>query len=298
MNRTICVTGATGLIGHHLVPALLDSGHHVVTVSRTRQVPRPGVTGVVADLTAADFCERLPARVDAVVHLAQSEHFRDFPGRADDIFAVNVASTARLLDWARRAGARQFIHASSGGIYGHGGNGFTEDDAGTSTGPLGYYLSSKRAAELLCQAYEECLAVSILRFFFVYGPGQRADMLIPRLARSVLEGRPIVLQGENGLRCNPIHVSDAVRAIAGALSLTSGARVNVAGIDILSLREIGLILGGCLQRDPVFQVEREAQPRDLVGRIDRLVQLFGPPQVHFADGVAVLCEEAAAERRR
>jgi nucleoside-diphosphate-sugar epimerase len=292
---TVCVTGATGLIGRHLASALASSGDDVVAIARRPDLTQAAVTWIVGDLTDAALPAALPQRVDAVVHLAQSAHFRDFPERADDIFAVNVASTARLLDWARRAGAQHFVHASSGGIYGHGGRGFAEDDAVAETGPLGYYLSSKHAAELLCEPYEECFSVGILRFFFVYGPGQRAGMLIPRLARSVAAGQAISLQGNDGLRCNPINVDDAVRAIMGALQLTRGARVNVAGPDVLTLREIGDALGRELGREPVFSIDAEAAPRDLVGRIERMTQLFGAPRVHFADGIVPLCAEVAAE---
>ena len=66
------------------------------------------------------------------------------------------------------------------------------------------------------EAYQGEFVVVILRFFFVYGPGQSNEMLIPRLVKSVREGQPIALDGLDGLRINPVYVEDAVRAVVSA----------------------------------------------------------------------------------
>src|SRR2546426_11157922 len=92
---------------------------------------------------------RLPASVDVIIHLAQSRQFRRFPEQAADIFAVNTAATARLLDFARRAGARSFVYASSGGVYGGSETPLSESAA---LRPGNFYAASKTAAELLVQA--------------------------------------------------------------------------------------------------------------------------------------------------
>jgi nucleoside-diphosphate-sugar epimerase len=129
MSRYV-LTGASGFIGSHLL-ALFAPGDEVVCAGRT--APDAARCPARVEHVAMDFNDpwnpsRLPARVDTVVHLAQSEHYREFPARARDIFATNVDSTARLLDYARGAGAVRFVLASSGGIYGSGGRAFTEDD--------------------------------------------------------------------------------------------------------------------------------------------------------------------------
>ena len=209
----VLVTGAAGLIGRHLIEALRT--HHEV-----HALHRPGSPGegsgarwIATDLTDRIFLDALPIGVDGVIHLAQSRRFRDFPEGARDVFGVNVESTAALLDWSVRTGVRRFVLASSGGIYGYGRDPFTEEHPVGSAGPLGHYLASKHCAELLSESYADHMTVTILRFFFVYGPGQRPDMFIPRLVGSIAEGRPIMLGGEDGLCTNPVHVTDAVSAI-------------------------------------------------------------------------------------
>jgi nucleoside-diphosphate-sugar epimerase len=243
---------------------------------------QPGsVRQVVRDLARPGWTEGLPAGIETVVHLAQSGRFRQFPEGAADVFAVNVASTAALLDWARRSGVRRVVLASSGGLGEVGA-------PGREPGTLGYYLASKRAAELLAGAYQGELVVVVLRFFFAYGPGQRADMLLPRLVRSVATGQPVVLHGPDGLRCNPVHVADAAAAVGRATALPESGTYDVAGPDTWTLRQVADCIGAALGQDPVFDVSPCDPPGDLVGDVARSAPVLGTPVVGLADGLAEL----------
>ena len=117
-SRKKClVTGASGLIGTCLVE-LASENFDIYALTRRPMFFRGGkVKNIVGDLSLPGVCEALPEKIDTVVHLAQSAHFREFPTRAADIFKVNVSSAVSLLDYARRAGAQNFIIASSGGVY-------------------------------------------------------------------------------------------------------------------------------------------------------------------------------------
>ena len=283
----LLVTGAAGLIGRHLVGVLRM--HHQV-----HALYRPGASGdeagvqrIAADLTDRRFVDALPAGVDGVVHLAQSRRFREFPEEARDVFGVNVESTALLLDWAARTGVRRFVLASSGGIYGHGRDPFTEAHPVGAAGRLGYYLASKHSAELLSESYVDHMTVTTLRLFFVYGPGQRSDMFIPRLIRSVAEGRSIALGSEEGLRTNPVHVADAVSAVRRALDLEHSHRINVGGPDVLSLRQIAETIGAKLGRTPRYSIDSAAVPRGLIADTGKMRRLLAAPSIGFADG----CED-------
>lgn len=285
----ILVTGAGGLVGNRLVKAL-SSRHDVFGLVRAQPAsPIANVEWIVADLSNPAFTQQLPEGVETVVHLAQSSRFREFPAHAIDIFSVNVASTALLLDWSCRNGVQRFVLASSGSVYGSGAGRFVEDDRTCNDSPLGMYPASKRCAELLSRSYSDRMLVTALRFFFVYGREQRSDMLIPRLADSVARGRPIKLQGRDGLRINPIHVDDAVSAIVGTFSLSEGHTINIAGPEVLSLRRIVDALGSLLGCTPIYDVDETVRPNDLIGDTMRMTSLVGPPHVRFVDGVAEVC---------
>lgn len=285
----LLVTGATGLIGSHLLARVAER-HAVWAIAR--EIPAApssaAVQWIAHDLSDSRLPDDLPEGIDTVIHLAQSPRFRDFPASAPHVYEVNLGSTARLLDWAQRTGVKRFVYASSGGVYGFGPQPFHEQDP-LPVASLGHYAATKRAAELLVDSYASCFTVAVLRFFFVYGEGQRQDMLIPRLVRNVREGNPITLQGSDGLRMNPLHASDAAAAIEACLNLDRSETLNIGGPDVLSLRRIAEIIGAHLGRPPVFDVDEAASPRDLIGAIDRMCDRLVEPRVTFTDGVAGLC---------
>jgi nucleoside-diphosphate-sugar epimerase len=241
---------------------------------------------IPCDLSRGWSTEAFPKEVDAVIHLAQSEHFREFPQYGEHIFRVNTMSTLRLLDYARQAKARTFILASSGGIYGHGDEGFKEDRPIEAKGDLGFYLGTKLCAEVLAENYASFMVIIILRFFFVYGRGQRPTMFIPRLLRAVREGEPILVNGEEGLKCNPTFVTDAASAVCRSLELKASHKINVGGPEVLSLRQIGQSMGEVLGKAPVFKVQKDSEPQHLVGDIKKMVHLLGPPVVKFREGIS------------
>jgi UDP-glucose 4-epimerase len=283
----ILITGANGLLGSHAVQHFSTRHEVHALVHSAPAETLPGVRYHVIDLAQDQTMLSLPEQVDAVIHLAQSARFRDFPEQAMDVFNVNVGSTARLLDYARRSQTTTFVLASSGGVYGAGEEAFKENAAIPQHGLLGYYLASKLCAEVLAQNYASLLNVSVLRFFFIYGKGQKRSMLMPRLVDNVRAGLPITLQGGDGIRINPIHVSDAVQALEGCLQLTGSHTFNVAGGEILSMREIATTIGKAVGREPVFKVE-PVEPRNLIANIEAMRASLAAPKVTLAQGVGEL----------
>lgn len=290
--RKILVTGGTGLVGTHLLRHL-GPQDEVYAVSRTGHVP--GARHVVnIDLGQPWSTADLPRGIDCIVHLAQSEHYREFPQQAQDVFAVNTLSTVKLLDYARETGVKNFVLASSGGVYGAGATHFSEDESILARGELGFYIGTRLCSEILTECYEKWMNVVTLRFFFVYGEGQRPNMLVPRLVDSVRASRAIQLKGEAGLSINPVHVSDAVRAVRQAMVLQGSHKINVAGPDVLSLRRIAEIIGDAVGKEPLFDIHPANSNADLVGDISRMKSLLCEPQVKFERGVRAYLESLSA----
>lgn len=289
MGRCL-LTGATGLIGRHVVSLLRERWQLFLPVRKPDSRFGETVETIPCDLAEEWGTDSFPEEVDAVIHLAQSEHFREFPRYGEHIFRVNTTSTLRLLAYARKAKARTFVLASSGGIYGHGDEGFTEDRPIEAKGDLGFYLGTKLCAEVLAENYASFMVIIILRFFFVYGPGQRPTMFIPRLLRAVQEGEPILVCGEDGLKCNPTFVTDAASAVCRSLELKASHKINVGGPEVLTLRQIGQSMGKVMGRSPVFKVQKDSDPQHLVGDIQKMVQLLGPPVVKFREGISQCIE--------
>ena len=291
--KNVVITGATGLLGSHLLPLLEDDGCRVWAISSLpTEKDTDRLTWVQCDLAGdlAGLQARLPERIDAVIHLAQSPRFRDFPGGAMHVFNVNVQATMHLLDVAWEAGCGHFINASSGGIYANPESPVREDDAGLLSAGSGFYPVSKQCGELLVNGYAGLMHAVNLRFFFIYGRGQAQSMLIPRLADSVDQGRAISLQGRDGLRINPIHASDAAVAVMRCLEMKGARTINIAGNEVVSLREIGRIIGRKLNREPVFSCTKETESSpEMVADTSLMHRLLGVPSVHIKEGLADYC---------
>jgi nucleoside-diphosphate-sugar epimerase len=295
MRKGCLVTGVTGLIGRHVVIRLSKSWE-VYYIARGQEKGNPGgMHRIQCDLAQDWTTGRFPKSIDAVIHLAQSKYFREFPDYSEHVFRVNVMSTLRLLEYARRANAKSFILASSGGVYGHGDNGFKEDQPISVKGDIGFYLGSKVCAEVLAENYTPFMNIIILRFFFIYGSRQHTSMLIPRLVRAVKEGEPIILHGRDGLKINPTYVTDAASAVCQSLELTDSHKINIAGPEVLSLRQIGQQIGGILHKKPIFEINKNIRPQHLIGDIKKMTHFLGQPVVRFRDGIAKYIEEQNEE---
>ena len=275
----ILITGATGLTGRSLV-ALLAKDNEVFAMHRPgREVaPTDGVTWIEQDLSGP-LVPDLPAQMDAVVHLAQSPRFREFPEGTVDVFEVNSATTVRLLRYCCEAGGARFVYASSGAIYPPGPRPVREDD---SPRPGNFYAVSKLVGEQVVDQFRDVLTVASLRFFFIYGPGQR-NMLVPGLMETVRSGRPVPIAGDEGIRINPIYVDDAAAAVRGALELDESGVFNVAGPEVVSIADIATTLGAEFGVEPEFT--HGPVQADLIADTRRMRQRLAVPGVTVSEGL-------------
>lgn len=293
-NGRVLITGAGGFVGKRLTARIAAGGADVFAMTRrppaAEDLPyfsAPNVT--ILEMDMADLrTEWLPTGIDTLITLAQSSRFREFPDQANDVFDVNVTANLRLLQWAHSSGVKRVVHASSGGIYGGGpGARFSESDPVVADESLGFYLTSKLCAELVFRNFREFFdSMIVLRPFFVYGPGQRPDMFVARIIESVREGRAISLQGADGLKVNPVYVDDAAAAFDAATGLDGAHVINLAGPDVVTLREIGRSVGGVLGKRPVFE-HRPGEASDYVARTALAEELLGAPAFNFERGIAL-----------
>jgi len=278
----ILITGAAGLVGNHVVRLLAQKNTiHALDLHGSNSVDER-VNWITFDLAEPFDHSRLPGHIDAVIHLAQSNYFRQFPERAQDIFNVNVQSTVRLLEFARRAGARSFVVASTGGLYAE------RTGKSVETDPLearDFYFASKYAAELLANQFREYFRVIVLRFFFVYGPGQKG-MLISNLMEKIDRGERIAIDGDPGLHINPIFVEDAAAAFEPALSLDDSAVINIAGDEVVSVTELVRLIGESVGKQPRIEHRTETPSGCLVGDNSRMKTRLGvQPRMTLRQGL-------------
>jgi nucleoside-diphosphate-sugar epimerase len=279
----ILITGATGFIGSHLVK-LLQGRHEIIVLSRRRPGPLlgGGIAWLGGDLSERLDFSKLPDKVDVVIHLAQSRFYRQFPERAEDIFDVNVQGTFRLLEYARHAKAESFLFASTGGVYGYGPKKFLETDP---VNPSNFYGISKLLGELLLRGYGPFFRTVIFRFFFVYGAGEE-KMLIPSLLEKVRAGETVTIEGNPGLRTNPIYVGDAVRVFDVALNKPVAGVFNVAGDEAVTIRDLVGLVEEVVNKKASIQHTKDHGQGDLVGDNSRMKELLNVlPETPLREGL-------------
>lgn len=289
MKKIVAISGASGFLGRYVCKAMADGGHRIIGVGRARE-PADDMKRILSEWIPWDMTSAgapvLPTGINAIVHLAQSSLYRQFPVGARDMFDVNLRSTFELLEFARERGVSQFVYASSGGVYGDSRPESAEEPV-LARHQLGFYLVSKLTSELLVKTYENVFATAILRFFFPYGPGQQADRLIPRLIQNVADGQPLKLQGDEGLTINPVFVTDAAAVVASAVDQKLAATIDVAGAEAISLRRLGAVIGDSIGRQPSYEVSQNIPASTLLGNSKEMIVRVGyTPKIGLSDGIA------------
>lgn len=238
----ILVVGGLGFIGHQVTRILLEQGFdaHVLdkckryvasTESETCYQARfqkrlPTVDGAEIHLTDILDAEELSNAVGkiaptTIIHLASIPvagiALRDPRGTATQM----VTGTANLLEAARLHGVRRFVYISSSMVYGD----FEENPARESHPKQckDIYGNLKLASERLAQAYQvlhgmECVTV---RPMAVYGPTGNEEFVVTKFVRSALEGRPLIINGED-TSLDLTFVEDAARGIVLAATQAEG----------------------------------------------------------------------------
>ena len=274
-----------GLLARHFAETYAEQYICYVTGHRNLHDHSDNLHVLAVDFSTDWAIETLPKEIDAVIHLAQSSNYRNFPNEALDVYKVNVDATAKLIDYAYKAGAERFIFASTGGLYAGGDSPCSEQTPILPIHELNYHFSSKLSGEALIAPYSSLMNIINIRPFFIYGPGQRRSMLMPRLYDFLASGAAIELQGENGIKINPIHVADASAVINAALSYEGSATFNMAGPGVLSIKEICQAMAKHIAVEPRFKFLQE-KSRDLVADISLMKRLLHVPQKRFIDYVA------------
>lgn len=250
---TVLVTGGAGFIGSHLARRLLETNQRVVILDNFNDYYDPALKraniaqlagkAVVIEGDVRD--EQLVARifqehdVQRVAHLAAMASVRYSAERARLYADVNTTGSVTLMEAARRHGVEVFVLASTSSVYGNAQRiPFVEDDP--PDWPLAPYPASKRAAELYAHSFHHLfgLNVTTLRFFNVYGPQGRPDMMPLKVIDSILNNQPVTIYDGGDLERDWTYIDDTVNGIAAALERPLGyAIINLGYGAPLSLTQ-------------------------------------------------------------
>ena len=244
--KKILLTGAAGFIGSNTASALLDRGDLVVGVDNLNDYydparKRSNLGEVLAgapdpeklvfhetDIRDEAAMEALFAehQFDSVIHLAAMAGVRASIEDPRLYLDVNLGGTLTLLDAAQRHGQPLFVFASTSSVYGRTKViPFIETDRADR--PLAPYPASKRAAELLGHSYFHLYGQNFtaLRFFTVYGPRGRPDMMAYLVLDNIFRGKEVPLYNNGQMHRDWTYVDDIVQGILAAADRPLGFEV-------------------------------------------------------------------------
>lgn len=319
-DKTILISGATGMIGTCLIDALMlqneikKSDIHVIAMSRneSRAKERLGKywNRTQFEYISCDINGTIPecGRIDYVIHAASNTHPLQYSEDPVGTIASNIIGTKNLLDYAVSHGAKHFCFVSSVEVYGEN-RGDTEKFDESYLGWIDCntlragYPESKRVGETLCNAYNKTygLEFSIPRLSRVYGPTMLLSdtKAISQFIKKAAASEDIVLKSEGNQKYSYTFVTDAAAGILYTiLQGEKGQAYNVADKESdITLKDLAQTLARIANTKVIFELPDEKERRGYstatkaMLNADKLKKLGWNAQVHLIEGLKCTVEE-------
>jgi UDP-glucuronate 4-epimerase len=256
----ILVSGAAGFIGSHLAETLLRRGDQVIGLDNFNDYYDPArkraniasfqgdprLTFYEADIRDADRMQQIVAedRPDVIAHIAAMASVRYSIGRAPLYADVNLRGTVNLLEAARWTGSSHFVFASTSSVYGKTDH-IPFDESDPCNQPLAPYPATKKAGEVMGYTYHNLyqLNFTALRFFSVYGPRGRPDMMPFMVTHRIVNDQEIQLFDAGQMKRDWTYIDDIVAGVVAAIDRPLGYEIiNLGrGEPVLMADFVGII---------------------------------------------------------
>jgi UDP-glucuronate 4-epimerase len=306
----VVVTGGAGFIGSHVVRKLLDEGNEVAVIDNFNDFYDPAIKranvesfGGRARIFETDICDfdavqaiLAEGKFDTIVHLAARAGVRPSIKNPKSYIDTNITGTFNLLEGARAAGLKHFVFASSSSVYGLAQTvPFSEELPLPQT--LSPYAATKLSGEHLCGNFSNLYGMRVvcLRFFTVYGPGQRPDLAIHKFTDMIERGQAIPKFGDGNTRRDYTYIDDIVQGVLGAIAYRGELFdiFNLGESETTTLNELIEALETSLGRKAVIEQLPE-QPGDMprtCADISKAKRLLGyNPHTKIAEGIPKFVE--------
>jgi UDP-glucose 4-epimerase len=309
-QQTVFITGGAGFIGLHVIPLLLEKDYRIRIFDTMARGDRARVDELVAtgevelveqDVRYGGAVHNAMRGCSHVIHFATVSINKSIADPYESI-DINMVGNNNVFAAAADHGVKRLVFASSASVYGdpkklpmHEGDELT---------PLTPYCISKRAGEDLLGFYQRTKGLSwnALRFFNVYGPGQKIEAyytsVINTFIQRIRSGQAPIIDGKGDQSMDFIHVSDLARSVVAAMeSSQANLPINIGtGIET-SIAQLAKILISALGSDvePVF-APREVLVSRRAADITRAQEILGwQPVVTVEQGMTELVSAALVQ---
>jgi nucleoside-diphosphate-sugar epimerase len=311
------LTGAAGFVASRVGELLLQDGHTVLGIDNLNDAydvrmkhyrldrlrAHDGFSFQKMDISFREHVMEMADQLracDGVINLAARAGVRASVRDPWLYVDTNMSGTLNLLELCRRNQIPKFILASTSSIYGADPPLPTPEDAETSQ-PLQPYAASKKGAEAMCHAYHHLyeIDVTIFRYFTVYGPAGRPDMVMFRFNQWIREHRPVFVRGEGKQSRGFTYVDDIARGTIMGLTPVGYEIFNLGGhevVDLLRLVELFEGLIGKKARLEHLPRHRADMDRNWADTSKVESKLGWQPSISLEEGMAKMVEWYERER--
>ena len=254
------MTGAGGFLGRHCLSPLLQGGFEVHAMSRRRDT-FPGVTWHASDVLDASQRRAVITTVEPshLLHLAWStDHgvFWSDPSNLDW-----AAATLDLASIFTARGGIRLVVAGSCAEYDWSAGEERFHESKSACRPSTFYGRAKLSTQELLAAYAGEVGLSLAWgvLFFLIGPGEKRERLVPSVITALLGGRPVALSTGTQVR-DFIDVSDAGRAMVALLESDVRGRVNIGTGRGVAVADVANRIGMLLDRPDLLDIGARPSP--------------------------------------
>ena len=318
-NKTILITGATGLIGVFLIDVIMDqnkrhnSNINIIALGRNeeRAKERLGVYWndirfrfMIHDVNETFHTEDFKNNIDFIIHGASNTHPILYSKAPIDTIETNVIGTKNLLELAVAQDKCRFVFMSSVEIYGENMSdkeAFQEEDCGylNCNTLRACYSEGKRLGETLCQAYMATYNIDVVipRLCRVYGPTMLAtdSKVFSQFMLNTVAGDDIILKSEGKQKYSYIYVFDAVTAILTIMTNgKKGEAYNISDINSdITLKELAEYMASINKTKVIYQPPNDKERRGYsiatkaILNSDKLINLGWRCQYKIHEGIRV-----------
>lgn len=274
-GKTILITGATGMVGTHLIDALMLLGDvkvYAVGRDKNRAMDRLGsyYDSPLFTFVEQDVCNKFPSDIkpDIIIPLASNTHPLAYSQYPVETMLINIKGAEHALNLAVETGAT-VLYPSTVEVYGNaiGEDTFSEDYTGklNLSTSRSCYTESKRSAEAMCQSFiaEKGAKVKIVRLSRLFGPTMLMtdSKASSQFIKKALAHEDIILKSEGNQLFSYTYITDAVRAMLHVLiygEVGTAYNISCESCDV-RLKEFAGLCAQYNGKDVIFELPSETE---------------------------------------
>ena len=295
-NKSILVTGGTGMIGQPLCNMLVEAGADVTVASLDGEERTPrGTRFLKLDLRNFENCLSVTKNKEIVFHLAGVKGSPKMTlERPASFFVPTLQFSLNMMEAARRMGVERYLFTSSVGVY-QPAEVFQEDSVWkTFPSPNDRFAGwAKRICELQAEAYQieyDWNLVSIVRPANVYGPYDNFDpsnaMVIPSLIhRALYEKGPLIVWGDGSPIRDFIHAKDVARGMMLVIEKGIKEPINLGSGSGVTIKQIAEAIAKFTGKDLIWDKNKPNGDAKRLMDMSRASKLGYKPELSLEDGI-------------